>query len=91
MIVTREIFGKKIKDMTKEEKDAYIRYMHKKEYKPHCDGYTTWCIDTFGKRHKDLTPEELREFNRLYQKMRRDKGKEKDENTCKSRVGWKNN
>lgn len=70
-MITRDIFDKKIKDMTPEEMKQYWNITSKGRYQRKDAYKTSWTMTYFGKRHKDLTPEEKREFNRIQKRFSR--------------------
>lgn len=68
----KQLFGKKIKDMTKEEYKEYNRICAKNTYKYVKKGYKTdWSIKNLGKRFKDLNEEEKREFWKMQKRLSR--------------------
>lgn len=75
MKITITIFGKMIKEMSKDEKRAYCKYLYDK--KPKSNNYkNTRCWKLFGKRWKDLNKEEMRQLkNYEYQHSHRYKYK----------------
>jgi len=77
-MISKELFGKKIKDMTPEEQKEYLNVLRQKN-RHNKDTYkNSWCIQHFGKRHKDLSPEEDREFYRIRQQICRQRKKEQE-------------
>lgn len=74
--IVYQMFGKRIKDLTKEELKEYKKVIKKRNYKNYYKkkGYDNcFTVKTFGKRKKDLNQEEMREFWRIQQRISRQK------------------
>lgn len=81
MGLSREMFGKKVKDLTDEERKAYQRRRYEISIKPfHLHYTTTQSYLLFGKRERDLTLEEYHELQH-YRTMKSSRYKAKAENS----------